>query len=81
MERAGIPRKVAMAISGHKTESIYRRYDIVAHRDLTDAAFRLERYFGTLKEDAKGTLTGTPETGHQREEENAWTEKSNKLLN
>ncbi len=33
MERAGIPRKVAMSISGRKTENIYRRYDIVAERD------------------------------------------------
>lgn len=45
MERAGIPRKVAMAISGHKTESIYRRYDVVAGRDLADAAARMERYY------------------------------------
>ena len=70
-----------MAISGHKTESIYRRYDIVAHRDLTDAEFRMERYFGTLKEDVKGTLTGTPETERQGKEENACTEKASKLLN
>ncbi len=62
MERAGIPRKVAMAISGHKTESIYRRYDIVAHRDLTDAAARMERYIETVKpaEKKPGTLSGTP---------------------
>ena len=64
MERAGIPRKVAMAISGHKTESIYRRYDIVAGRDLADAAARMERYLETVKppEDSKslGTLLGTP---------------------
>jgi hypothetical protein len=44
MERAGIPRKVAMAITGHKTESIYRRYDIVSHQDLTLAAARLDTY-------------------------------------
>ena len=27
MEQAGIPRAEAMQITGHKTESIYKRYD------------------------------------------------------
>ncbi len=40
MERAGIPRHVAMAISGHRTEAIYRRYDIVSQRDLELAGAR-----------------------------------------
>lgn len=44
MERAGIPRHVAMAISGHRTESVYRRYDIVVQEDLKAAAKRLEQY-------------------------------------
>ena len=44
MERAGIPRKVAMEISGHRTESVYRRYDIVSRRDLMAAAQKLELY-------------------------------------
>jgi hypothetical protein len=44
MERAGIPRKVAMEISGHRTESVYRRYDIVSRRDLMIAGDKLERY-------------------------------------
>jgi integrase len=29
-ERAGVSRSVAMQITGHKTESVYRRYAIVA---------------------------------------------------
>lgn len=45
MERAGIPRKIAMAISGHKTEAVYRRYDIVSAADLKLAAAKMETYF------------------------------------
>lgn len=36
LERAGVPRSTAMELVGHKTESVYQRYDIVAERDLTD---------------------------------------------
>lgn len=61
MERASVPRKVAMAISGHKTESVYRRYDIVASRDLADAAVRMDRYLETQNHAQTGTLSGTPE--------------------
>jgi len=52
MERAGIPRSVAMKISGHKTESVYRRYAIVSQRDLRDAAAKMDEFF-------KGTITKT----------------------
>src|SRR5437867_1290691 len=30
MDRAGVSRHVAMQITGHKTESMYRRYNIVS---------------------------------------------------
>jgi hypothetical protein len=36
-ESVGIPRKVAMSISGHRRESVYLRYDIVSQRDLAIA--------------------------------------------
>lgn len=41
LERAGVPRSVAMKISGHKTESIYRRYAIVCEADLSDGLKKL----------------------------------------
>ena len=45
LERAGVPRSVAMQITGHLTESVYRRYDIVSDADLTAAARQLNAAF------------------------------------
>jgi hypothetical protein len=36
-----VPRSVAMKLIGHKTESIYRRYAIVAEADLREAGAKL----------------------------------------
>ncbi len=44
LERAGVPRSTAMAMVGHKTESIYRRYAIVDEAMLTEGAQKLEAY-------------------------------------
>lgn len=41
LERAGVPRSVAMKLTGHKTESVYRRYAIVAESDLREAGAKL----------------------------------------
>ena len=41
LERAGVPRSVAMKLVGHKTESIYRRYAIVSERDLSEGVAKL----------------------------------------
>jgi integrase len=41
LERAGVPRSVAMKLTGHKTEAIYQRYAIVAERDLAEGVAKL----------------------------------------
>jgi integrase len=41
MEQAGVPRSVAMKLTGHKTENVYRRYAIVSEADLDSAAQKL----------------------------------------
>jgi integrase len=44
MRRAGVAREVIMRVSGHKTESMFRRYSIVDEGDLLDAANKLDAF-------------------------------------
>ncbi len=48
MDRAGVSRHVAMQITGHLTESMYRRYNIVDDGDIRTAIRRTQQYLDTL---------------------------------
>lgn len=60
MERAGVPRSVAMKISGHKTESVYRRYAIVNEEQLHEAAKKVDAAKKVWAEFGQNSENSTP---------------------
>ena len=42
--RAGVPERVAMQLTGHKTRAVFERYKIVSPNDLRDAVQKLDTY-------------------------------------
>lgn len=48
LDRAGVRRPAAMALLGHKTEAMYRRYNIVSEQDLHEAGQKLAAYVSSL---------------------------------
>jgi integrase len=57
--RAGISRDVAKKISGHKTDSIFSRYNITDSKDLADAGRKLAEFH----QNSFGDNSGTNERG------------------
>ena len=52
MVRRGVPQKTARTVSGHKTDAVFSRYNIVSDADIRDAARKIE-------EGAKAAVSGS----------------------
>ena len=63
MVRSGISEGVAMMISGHKTRTVFERYNITNDADLIDAARKQSAYLNSRTGTVSGTIVDFKEKG------------------
>lgn len=56
LRRAGVDTATAMKIIGHNSEKMWKRYNAIEERDLTQAAAKLDKYLQATKTDTVMTL-------------------------
>ncbi len=61
--RAGVPERVAQDISGHKTRSVFERYNITSANDVADARRKLAIFHGGKFGDNSGTVSTEMQQG------------------
>jgi integrase len=83
MELARIPRRRAMQITGHRTESVYKRYDIGDESEATEAGKDMRAYWAKRGDEEAATQSGGQKLGERplAEESSSVQSAIHKLLN